>query len=153
MFNAEVCYGSGLQYNTDSCGGDVKREVEDFLLDNALPSYFLGVCQDFKHFADELCMFDNVPESITRFFGLRSSSFATRHRTKSSALLSLLPQVTSRPSPVSCSCRTMTWAMAVTCSAPADGRTAQKEDHPQGGFLFAPAGTERKVNGARFGFR
>ena len=51
MFNAEVCYGSGLQYNTDSCGGDVKREVEDFLLDNALPSYFLGVCQDFKHFA------------------------------------------------------------------------------------------------------
>ena len=42
MFNAEVCYGSGLQYNTDSCGGDVKREVEDFLLDNALPSYFLG---------------------------------------------------------------------------------------------------------------
>ena len=81
MFNAEVCYGSGLQYNTDSCGGDIKREVEDFLLDNALPSYFLGVCQDFKHFADELCMFDNVPESITRFFGLRSSSFATRHRT------------------------------------------------------------------------
>ena len=65
MFNAEVCYGSGLQYNTDSCGGDVKREVEDFLLDNALP----------------LCMFDNVPESITRFFGLRSSSFATWHRT------------------------------------------------------------------------
>ena len=51
MFNAEVCYGSGLQYNTDSCGGDVKREVEDFLLDNAMPSYFLGVCQDFKHFA------------------------------------------------------------------------------------------------------
>ena len=51
MFNAEVCYGSGLQYNTDSCVGDVKREVEDFLLDNALPSYFLGVCQDFKHFA------------------------------------------------------------------------------------------------------
>ncbi len=79
MFNAEVCYGSGLQYNTDLCGGDVKREVEDFLLDNALPSYFLGVCQDFKHLADELCMFDNVPESITRFFDLRSSSFANRH--------------------------------------------------------------------------
>ena len=27
--------------------------------------------------------------------------------------------LTSRPSPVSCSCQTMTWAMAVTCSAPA----------------------------------
>ncbi len=64
MFNAEVCYGSGLQYNTDSCGGNVKREVEDF-----------------KHFADELCMFDNVPENITRFFDMRSSSFATRHST------------------------------------------------------------------------
>ena len=51
MFNAEVCYGSGLQYNTDSCSGTVKQEVEDFLLDNAMPSYFLGVCQDFKHFA------------------------------------------------------------------------------------------------------
>ncbi len=51
MFNAEVCYGSGLQYNTDSCGGDVKWEVEDFLLDNAMPSYFLSVCKDFKHFA------------------------------------------------------------------------------------------------------
>ncbi len=27
MFNAEVCYGSGLQYNTDSCGGDVKQLI------------------------------------------------------------------------------------------------------------------------------
>ena len=51
MFNAEVCYGSGLEYNTDECGPVVKQQVEDFLLDNALPSYFLGVCQDFKHFA------------------------------------------------------------------------------------------------------
>ena len=51
MFNAEVCYGSGLEYNTDECGPAVKQQVEDFLLDNALPSYFLGVCQDFKHFA------------------------------------------------------------------------------------------------------
>ena len=24
------------------------REIEEFTLDNALPSYFLGVCQDFK---------------------------------------------------------------------------------------------------------
>ena len=50
MFNAEVCYGSGLQYGTDECSAAVKQQVEDFLLDNALPSYFLGVCQDFKHF-------------------------------------------------------------------------------------------------------
>ena len=50
MFNAEVCYGSGLVYNTEGCTAQVKEEVEDFLLANSLPSYFLGVCQDFKHF-------------------------------------------------------------------------------------------------------
>ena len=51
MFNAEVCYGNGLNYNTDECSASVRTDVEDFALDNALPSYFLGVCQDFKHFA------------------------------------------------------------------------------------------------------
>lgn len=50
MFNAEICYGNGLQYNTELCSADVKAAVEDFLLANSLPSYFLGVCQDFKHF-------------------------------------------------------------------------------------------------------
>ena len=51
QFNAEVCYGSGLNYVTDECSSAVKQQVEDFLLDNAMPSYFLGVCHDFKHFA------------------------------------------------------------------------------------------------------
>lgn len=50
MFNAEICYGNGLQYNTDACTASVKEQVEDFLLANNLASYFLGVCQDFKHF-------------------------------------------------------------------------------------------------------
>ena len=50
MFNAEVCYGAGLSYNTAACSSEVKNKVEDFLLTNSLPSYFLGVCQDFKHF-------------------------------------------------------------------------------------------------------
>lgn len=50
MFNAEICYGNGLLYNTEACSAQVKADVEDFLLANALPSYFLGVCQDFKHF-------------------------------------------------------------------------------------------------------
>ena len=50
MFNAEVCYGSGLNYNSANCDASVREEVEDFLLSNSLPSYFLGVCQDFKHF-------------------------------------------------------------------------------------------------------
>ena len=51
QFNAEVCYGSGLNYVTEECSAAVKQQVEDFLLDNAMPSYFLGVCHDFKHFA------------------------------------------------------------------------------------------------------
>ena len=51
MFNAEVCYGSGLVYDIANAAEAVKGEVEDFLLDNDLASYFLGVCQDFKHFA------------------------------------------------------------------------------------------------------
>ena len=50
MFNAEICYGNGLQYNTDACTASVKEQVSDFLLANNLASYFLGVCQDFKHF-------------------------------------------------------------------------------------------------------
>ena len=51
IFNAEVCYGAGLVYNTSLAKKEVIQKVEDFLLDNDLPSYFLGVCQDFKHFA------------------------------------------------------------------------------------------------------
>lgn len=50
VFNAEVCYGSGLRYCTKSATMAVTREVDDFLLDNPLPDYFLGVCQDLKHF-------------------------------------------------------------------------------------------------------
>ena len=50
IFNAEVCYGSGLQYNCGGASASVRTEVDDFLLSNNLPSYFLGVCQDFKHF-------------------------------------------------------------------------------------------------------
>ena len=50
MFNAEVCYGSGLIYNTEEATVQVHKEVDDFTADNDHPSYFLGVCQDFKHF-------------------------------------------------------------------------------------------------------
>lgn len=49
-FNAEVCYGSGLQYCATKASASVKSAVEDFLLDNDLAAYFLGICQDFKHF-------------------------------------------------------------------------------------------------------
>ncbi len=50
VFNAEVCYGAGLRYNTDNATDDTATSVEDFLLDNDVAAYFLGVCQDFKHF-------------------------------------------------------------------------------------------------------
>lgn len=51
LFNAEVCYGSGLVYDTTQAKPKVQQEVNDYLMDNDLASYFLGVCQDFKHFA------------------------------------------------------------------------------------------------------
>lgn len=50
LFNAEVCYGSGMRYCTEAATESVKKEVEEFLIDNPLPDYFLGVCQDLKHF-------------------------------------------------------------------------------------------------------
>ncbi len=49
-FNAEVCYGSGLQYCTAEASASVKSAVEDFTLDNDIAAYFRGICQDFKHF-------------------------------------------------------------------------------------------------------
>lgn len=49
-FNAEVCYGAGLRYDTCIASDAVKQEVEDFLMDNDLAAYFLGVSQDLKHF-------------------------------------------------------------------------------------------------------
>lgn len=50
VFNAEVCYGSGLRYCTTAATKAVRREVEDFVFDNPLPDYFLGVCQDLMYF-------------------------------------------------------------------------------------------------------
>lgn len=51
MFNAEVCYGAGLQYNTDKCTKEIQKSINDFWRHNSLSSYFLGCCQDLKHFA------------------------------------------------------------------------------------------------------
>lgn len=50
VFNAEVCYGAGLNYDTTNAPTHIAQEVEDFLIDNPLPDYFLGVCQDMMHF-------------------------------------------------------------------------------------------------------
>lgn len=46
MFNAEVCYGSGLVYDTNGCGESVVEEVEEFAFDNYLASYLMPMpCQ------------------------------------------------------------------------------------------------------------
>ncbi|MCD8388212.1 MAG: hypothetical protein LUD17_15240 [Bacteroidales bacterium] len=50
LFNAEVCFGSGLVYDVAQASQSTANSVEDWLLDNDLASYWLGVCQDFKHF-------------------------------------------------------------------------------------------------------
>lgn len=49
LWGAQMCYGSGLQYITSDASKRVKREVEEWLLDNLLPTYFLGVSEDLKH--------------------------------------------------------------------------------------------------------
>ena len=49
MWNAQMCYGSGLQYNTEEASKKVTDDVEEWMLENSLPSYFLGVAQDMKH--------------------------------------------------------------------------------------------------------
>lgn len=40
LFNAEVCYGSGIEYNCDASTATVKEEINDFYLDNDIATYF-----------------------------------------------------------------------------------------------------------------
>ena len=49
MWNAQMCYGSGLNYNTDGASKKTADDVEEWMLENSLPSYFLGIAQDMKH--------------------------------------------------------------------------------------------------------
>ena len=39
MFNAEVCYGSGLVYDTELATAQVQTQVDDFMQDNNLAKY------------------------------------------------------------------------------------------------------------------
>lgn len=50
QWNAEVCYGQGLQYDTCECSATVQQQIKDFFFENGMQSYFLGACLDFKHF-------------------------------------------------------------------------------------------------------
>ena len=50
MFQRRSLLGSGLQYCATEASASVKSAVEDFTLENDIAAYFLGICQDFKHF-------------------------------------------------------------------------------------------------------
>ena len=68
LFNAEVCFGSGLVYDTTQTSLTTADSVEEWLLDNDLASYWLGVCQDFKHFgfAVSVVILNNEGTKIVR---------------------------------------------------------------------------------------
>lgn len=68
LWNAQMCYGSGLQYNTAEAAAATQKQVEEWLLDNSLPQYFLGVAQDMKHwgFAVSVIILSNDGKSIAR---------------------------------------------------------------------------------------
>lgn len=57
IVNAESCYGAGLGFDTCRARQAVVDEIEDFSLDNDMPEYFLGACQDFKHFGFVVTLF------------------------------------------------------------------------------------------------
>lgn len=50
MFNAEVCYGAGLHFDTSSASRAVSEAVARWKLSNNIPMLFMGMTQDFKHF-------------------------------------------------------------------------------------------------------
>lgn len=51
QFVSELCYGAGLTYKTENCTPQIQNEIEDFFLDNNIQSYYMGICQDIKHYA------------------------------------------------------------------------------------------------------
>ncbi|MDE6717880.1 MAG: hypothetical protein K2J70_06780 [Muribaculaceae bacterium] len=48
IFNAELCYGAGIEYHDRE--GNTPQEVEDFLDDNAVAELYMGQCFDMKTF-------------------------------------------------------------------------------------------------------
>lgn len=57
IFNAEICYGAGLRYNTDKLASSVRvrredmaEEIEDFTDCNSIEEMYMGQCFDIKTF-------------------------------------------------------------------------------------------------------
>lgn len=57
LWNAQMCYGSGVEYNTAKAAAGVKSDVETWLLSNQMSSYFLGMAQDLKHWGFAVTVF------------------------------------------------------------------------------------------------
>lgn len=92
VFNAEVCYGSGLRFDTCIASAKVKTEVEDFCLDNDLAAYFLGVCQDFKHFgfAVSVLILNEDASKVVRLLRKEACYCRFAHADKSGRIPSVL---------------------------------------------------------------
>ena len=57
LWNAQMCYGNGLEYVMDGASSEVVNDVEEWLLDNQLPSFFLGMAQDLKYWGFAITVF------------------------------------------------------------------------------------------------
>lgn len=57
LWNAQMCYGNGLEYVMDGASSEVVDDVEEWLLDNPLPSFFLGMAQDLKYWGFAITVF------------------------------------------------------------------------------------------------
>ena len=69
MFNAEVCYGNGLVYNTELATAQVKAQVDDFVLDNDHASYckvaHLGAAAEGS--VKQTTLYDNLAKIPSKF--------------------------------------------------------------------------------------
>ncbi len=129
MFNAEVCYGSGLVYNTDQATAQVHKEVDEFLADNDITTYFLGVCQDFKHFgfAVSVIILNEDASRIVRIVRKQAcysttSRLPTRFgtissRSRASRIVSSSRNVSTRRRTTS-STSLLAWKIVEKCSSP-----------------------------------
>ena len=50
QFNAEICYGGGFNYDCSNASVEVRKKVDDFVINNNMSGYFYGLCQDLKYF-------------------------------------------------------------------------------------------------------
>lgn len=50
LFNSEICYGAGLEYDTTSASAATTGAVTEFMEDNDFASSYMGACMDMKYF-------------------------------------------------------------------------------------------------------